>query len=155
MALFNRRVAVAAAAVLVVMTGGVWAHGEATGVVKERMDMMKSMGDAMKALKPMVTGGGEVDRKAVADHAATIAGHAETIPAKFPEGSLQGVSEAKPEIWTEWDDFTSDAEELKTAARELEQAAGSAEPGTLRDRFVAVAKTCRDCHGEFRKDEDK
>jgi cytochrome c556 len=41
----------------------------------------------------------------------------------FPEGSLEGVTYAKPEIWSDWQDFAALAEELKTYADALAVAA--------------------------------
>ncbi len=40
-----------------------------------------------------------------------------------PEGSLEGVTYARPEIWSDWQDFAALAEELKTYADALAVAA--------------------------------
>ena len=130
--------------------GGVLAHGGAEGVVKERMDLMKSLGASMKTLKDQVMGSGEADRTAVAREAAAIATHAEGITSKFPKGSLEGPSEAKPEIWTRWADFEAAAEDLATAARQLEMTAEAGDGPALKASFGAVAKSCGSCHQEFR-----
>jgi len=60
----------------------------------------------------------------VSEGASVIAGHAgETMLSLFPEGSLEGVTYAKPEIWSDWQDFAALAEELKTYADALAVAA--------------------------------
>ena len=45
-----------AALVLVLASGTVYAHRGATGIVKKRMDVMVSLGSAMKALTAMMRG---------------------------------------------------------------------------------------------------
>ena len=143
----KRQGTILAAALLIVATGGgVLAHGGATGVVKERMDLMSALGDSMKALKSEVMGGAP-DRDAVARQAARIVDHVEALPDKFPEGSVEAPSEAKPAIWERWSDFEESADALSAAARELAETADSA---ALRARFAAVGKTCSSCHSDFR-----
>jgi len=147
----QRRAMIAMAALVVLLTGGgVLAHGGATGVVKERMDMMSALGDSMKALKGLVMGAGEPDRAAIAREAAAIGGHAETMPAKFPEGSLLGPSEARPEIWTRWPEFETASGDLASAARGLEKTAASGDGPAMQAGFAAIAKTCAACHRAFR-----
>lgn len=100
------------------------AHAGATGVVKERMDAMKSMGDAIKAIKPMMSGEAEYDAATVRDAAQTIERlSGKTMTGKFPEGSTGHPSEAKPEIWSDWERFQALAEDLAVAARGLGLAA--------------------------------
>lgn len=140
------------AAVLLILAtcGGVFAHGGATGVVKERMDLMSTLGDSMKALKGQVMGSGEPDRAAIAREAARIAEHADGLTDKFPEGSLEGPSEAHPEIWSRWDEFAEAADALVVTAREMAEEAHAAEPATLRTHFAAIGKACAACHRDFR-----
>ncbi len=147
-----RRTGWIAAATLAVLvaSGGVFAHGGAEGVVKERMDLMKALGESMKAVKGQVMGTSEPDRTTITREAAAIATHAEAITSKFPEGSLEGPSEAKPEIWTRWADFEAAAEDLATAARQLEMTAESGDGPALQAGFAALAKSCGSCHRAFR-----
>jgi len=111
------------------LSAGAWAHSGAMGVVKERMDAMKAMGDAVKRIKPMMSGEAEYDPAAVRAAAREIAedsGAALTL--KFPEGSEGGVSEALPAIWSDRARFEALARDLETTARGLERAAGNGRP---------------------------
>ncbi|WP_068117886.1 c-type cytochrome [Tropicimonas marinistellae] len=100
------------------------AHGGATGVVKERMDGMSAMADVMKALAPMMQGTVAYDADAVRAGAAKIAEHSgEALTSKFPEGTDGMPSEAKPEIWQDWDAFSGLAQQLEIFAKGLERAA--------------------------------
>lgn len=142
---------IAAAALAVLMaSGGVLAHGGAEGVVKERMDLMEALGESMKVLKGQIMSGGEPDRTTIVREAAAIAGHAEVMTAKFPDGSLEGPTEARPEIWTRWADFEAAAEDLATAARQLETAAEAGDDPALQASFAGLAKSCGACHRAFR-----
>ncbi|XWN33057.1 MAG: cytochrome c [Devosia sp.] len=100
------------------------AHTGATGVVKERMDQMMAIGDANKALRAMFSGETPYDAVVVAQSAQTIRGHAgEALISLFPEGSLDGPTEAKPEIWENWDEFVTLANRLEHVAEGLARAA--------------------------------
>ncbi len=102
----------------------VFAHGGATGVVKERMDAMGRMGKASKALKQIMQGKVAYDADVVREQAAIIKDHAGDVLTKaFPEGSLMAPTEAKPEIWKDWDRFVSLSSQLETLAEGLGLAA--------------------------------
>lgn len=96
------------------------AHEGATGVVKERMDAMKSMGEAIKQIKPMMTGEAAYDAEAIRAAAEAIAAEAGgAMTGKFPEGSNAHPSEADPKLWDEWARFEEMAAHLEIAARGL------------------------------------
>lgn len=100
------------------------AHTGASGVVLDRMKGMSAMKDTVAELAPMMQGTVPYDTFAVSEGASVIAGHAgQTMLSLFPEGSLEGVTYAKPEIWAEWQQFAALAEELKTYADALAEAA--------------------------------
>ena len=116
----------AATAAISIITGvlAAYAHTGATGVYKERMDAMGDMGDVVKRLSAMMRGETAYDADAVKAGAKTIRSHAgSTMTGLFPEGSAHPPSEAKPEIWSDWDAFTALANQLETFAQGLEGAA--------------------------------
>lgn len=103
---------------------GALAHGGATGIVKERMDAMGVMGKAVKAITEMMRGEKEYSADAVREGAKIIKSHAgDSMTKLFPEGSTQKPTEARPEIWSNWDEFKALADQLLTLADGLEQAA--------------------------------
>ncbi|MBO9463226.1 MULTISPECIES: cytochrome c [Stappiaceae] len=100
------------------------AHGGATGVVKERMDAMGEMGDVMKSLSSIMRGDKGYDAAAVRSGAEAIQSHSgEALTKLFPEHSIEGSSEAKPEIWSNWQEFKSLADQLDLFAAALGQGA--------------------------------
>ena len=102
----------------------VWAHGSATGIVKERMDGMVAMSKATKAITPMMRGNVEYNAEAIRDYARTIEEHAgEAMTKLFPEGSGGMPSEAKDDVWTDWEQFEVLAMQLANLGKGLAQAA--------------------------------
>ena len=102
----------------------VWAHGGATGIVKERMDGMVAMSKATKAITPMMRGNVEYNAEAIREYARTIEEHAgEAMTKLFPEGSGGMPSEAKDDVWTDWEQFEVLAMQLESLGKGLGQAA--------------------------------
>lgn len=144
---------------LAVAVGGttslVYAHSGAMGVVKERMELMKGMGDAMKTMGAMFKGQADYDPAVVAEKAAYLADHANKIPDLTPEGSNENPSEALPIIWQEWDGYVESSELLGTeGAKLVEIANNGAEERAAKIQFAKVSKTCGTCHEKYRKPKD-
>ena len=111
------------------------AHAGATGIVLERMNGMTAMRDIIGELAPMMQGEVPYDAFTVSEGGDIIAKHAgETMLALFPDGSLEGVTYAKPEIWAKWQDFANLAEELRVGAEAMSKAA----PNGLEPAVVAA-----------------
>ena len=129
------------------------AHSGAKGIVKERMDAMKEMQQAMKALNAMLSGEQTMNREAAAGHAAVIHTRAGgTMTSQFPPGSLDHPSEALPSIWEEWPEFERQAADLEQDASALLEALGKSGAGRgWEDQFKRVAASCKSCHDDFKK----
>ena len=110
--------------------GLVSAHTGAMGVVKERMALMKDSGEATKALADMMRGKTAYEAEDVRSLAERIASHGgEALTEKFPEGSLDPPTEARPEIWEEWSRFEDLADQMKRYALALAEAADNPRAG--------------------------
>lgn len=129
--------------------GLVAAHQGASGIVKERMDAMKAIADATKALSQMIRGQAAFDATRAVAAAATIESHADDFDRLFPEGSTDHPSEALPAIWQDWEAFSELADELVQGAADLAASAGDG-PDGIRPSFAVVAGTCKSCHERFR-----
>ena len=133
-----------------------FAHEGATGVVRERMEHMRSVKAAMKELASIFKGKVAYDADTVLRNALQLSAKGgEAMTQLFPEGSIEGPSEALPVIWTDWERFTAGARELEVSAALLAEAAANPRDGTAKDpvkAFSRVAGTCRGCHEDFRKD---
>jgi cytochrome c556 len=111
-----------------------------------RKDLMKSFGGAAKALGGMA--GGEVAYDAAAAEAAKaalVAGAAD-IAAKFEMQAEDPASEAKPDVWTNWEDFLAKAKMLGDAGAALDVASLDG----IKAGMGAIGGSCKDCHTTYR-----
>ena len=137
--------------VLLGLGGLALAHSDATGVVKQRMELMKSIAEQMKTVGKMIKGESEFDADQVATAARTIVLHAEKIPDMFPEGPVEPPSEALPAIWQDWEAFLQLTSDMKVQAGDLSAVAeNGADLNDIRLQFAAVGKTCSACHKDYR-----
>jgi len=132
-----------------------FAHGKATGIVKERMDRMVEIGGAMKILRAELLFADTPAIARVAQAARAIEDRAGTAMTRlFPEGTTMH-SEALPSVWTDSARFAALADDLRLHAAAL---ADTAKKGTgeaaLRERFEAVNGTCKACHDDFRLEKE-
>ena len=106
-------------------------HGNATGIVGDRMMAMMMLSEQIKLLTPMFERSGALDEQAIRSAAAMIEMHGgQAMTSLFPEGSLDPPSEARPEIWERWEEFEKLANKIQTLGRELALSASAAEPDT-------------------------
>ncbi len=121
-------------------SGAASGHEGASGIVLERMEAMTVMAKSVKTIKAALGN----DAGAVRQAAQAIEQRAGVhMTALFPEGEHDGMSEAKPVIWTEWPEFTASAVALADAARSL---AAEQTPAA----FKALVSACGGCHAKFR-----
>jgi cytochrome c556 len=122
-------------------------HEHATGVVRERMELMTDMGQRLLAMSKLLRANKDLDR--IAADARTLNGLTAKIPADFPPGSTQFPTAAKPAVWQQWDDFVIKAKKLQTELEKL-STISPADGNALREQFRAVALACDGCHDKYR-----
>jgi len=149
----NRRRAVLGACLLIAaFTAHSLAHEGAKGVVKKRMDLMKSQQKAMKVIGDMAKGEKRFDAAKAAKAAHDLEETTKQIPELFPKGSNGHPSEALDVIWTEWDRFTGDAKDAEAAAKALAVEFEASGDG-WKDGFKKMTEACKSCHESFRAEE--
>jgi cytochrome c556 len=123
------------------------AHEHATGVVKDRMELMEGMAKRMKAIRE------RIDRKrdlpAIKADAAAIAEGAPHIVHLFPSGSTQRPTDARAIIWQNWPDFERLAKALEVESQKLAGMDGS-DLAAISAQERAVSQTCAGCHEKYR-----
>jgi cytochrome c556 len=135
-------------AVLLALVAHGAAHEGATGVAKQRMDLMEAMSRETKAMAPLVRDGAAAS--VILAHAATLRALTDHVAHLFPPGSGGGVTAAAPAIWQRWPAFEAKAADLQRSATALAATSPAAPPDLLRERFSAVTTHCADCHKAFR-----
>jgi len=122
-------------------------HEHATGVVRDRMELMTDMGKRLLAISKRLRANKELDR--IAPDARAIRDASGKITSQFPPGSTQSPTAAKPVVWQQWDDFGEKAKKLQTEAEKLSTTSPS-DGDALRKQFRAVAYACDGCHETYR-----
>ena len=132
------------------------ASAEQMAAVKERQELMKSIGGNMKTVVDFLKESKGTAAEAQAA-AAKIGELAKAIPAAFEtEASLDemdavGKNRSKPEIWLNWDGFVEDAETLEDRAAALATAFDGGDAGAIQAAFGVMGKEgCGGCHQDFR-----
>ena len=131
-----------------ILAGGVALAGGATDPdAKMRQDLMGDNGAAMKVLGGMASGDVAFDAVAAAAALKSLVDDAAAIPVAFKnQGAADPKSAAKPEIWTNWDDFLQNAAALGTAAAAVDATSLDG----LKAGLGAVGGTCKECHTEYK-----
>ena len=131
------------------------AHQGATGIVLERMELMKSMENEMKALRRILLDEQPVEPGAVQVHAQTLHKASRGIATRFPMGSADPHSHALPAVWERPEEFRLLAARLDVSTEELLRlASASADRQQLIAATKAVGSVCQSCHELFKKPED-
>lgn len=132
---------------LVLAAGIAYAQVEATDPdVIARKAQMKVHGGSAKVLGEMAGGKTAYDAAAAEAAKAALIEAAAQTEAHFTVNATDPASTAKPEIWTNWEDFLVKASALQDAAAALDTS--SAE--TIGAGMGAIGGACKDCHSTYR-----
>jgi cytochrome c556 len=142
---------VSSAAVAGLAVAGFVAVAVASGVIDERQDVMKANGDAMKALSAIAKNEAPFDPAVVQESGETIAAGLTEAKDLFPEGSADGDTRAKPEIWDDKADFDRRLDETVAAAQTL---AGVTEQADFMPALAELGNGCKGCHDQYQRPKD-
>jgi cytochrome c556 len=119
-------------------------------LVNERLDIMKGVSGALKALDKSAKSGkvGANDAGRASKAAASFKKFAKLFPAGTDSGVIK--TRAKPEIWKDWAKFDAQAAKLDSALTEVEKAAKAGDAAALGTAVKTAQGTCGGCHKPFR-----
>lgn len=128
----------------------IWAS-EVENAIDYRQGLMNVFSWNMKAMSKMMKGKVPFDQKVFAKHAhdLAIATMLDLLPG-FPEDSESELSDARPEIWMEFDDFEAKYKELGLAAGKLSEAATTGDKTSLGKALEITGKACKACHEKYK-----
>lgn len=122
-------------------------------VIHYRQSAMTMIGWNFGALAAMVKGKTAWDAQEFALHADRIAGLAPQVLEGFAKGSDKGATtDAKPGIWTNFDDFKSKYDDLLTQSKALSEVAHGSDAAAMKEQFKKTAQACKDCHEKYKSD---
>ena len=113
------------------------------------MDGMSAIAENMKVLGQMWKGATEFDADVARSATAAIAEHASATPGLFEANETDPKSEARPEIWSNFEDFTDKASELEVIA--IGVATSINDPSDLNAAMSALVANCKSCHSVYRE----
>ncbi|MES2665382.1 MAG: cytochrome c [Pseudomonadota bacterium] len=125
-----------------------YAKGERTDPdAKARAVVMQAVAANTKILGDMASGKTAFDAAAAEAAKAALVEASAKAPVAFKmQGAADPASEAKPEVWTNWEDFVKKANGLAAAATAID---ASTLDG-VKAGVGGVGGTCKDCHTTYR-----
>ena len=131
------------------------AADDPVNVIKFRQLLMKSIGAHMGSIAMVAKREVGYGPEQIEDHAASIALVANLISTAFKENAGQAAeTTAKDNIWTDWAGFEAKAEDLRTAAIALTEAAATGDAGTTGAAVGKLGGACGACHEVYRVKKD-
>ncbi len=121
--------------------------------IEYRSGLMEVMGWNMKRMGAVIKGKARYDQAAFARNARDLnaAAHLDML-AGFPEDSDDSdETEAKSEIWLDWENFTAKLDKLRKETDALARVSSGGDLNAIKARFANVGKACKGCHKEYRK----
>jgi cytochrome c556 len=132
-----------------VAASAVAAHqGVLNPVVKARMANMSAIAENVKTLGVMAKGGTAFDQFDAREAARRIAAHAAETPSLFEAPESAPQSEARPEIWENFEDFSNKAGALVEIAELL--STSITEQSDLAEAMRTLGASCKSCHADYR-----
>ena len=130
------------------------AAADVHNAIDYRKDVMLSMAAHLSALTELLGGGLELDERHVEIQATSLGLNAQLVSSLFPPGSDEGDTSALPGIWQRPEQFLNRAEAAEREGRNLVAAAGSGDREFMVQSLKRLADACRDCHRDFRHEEE-
>jgi cytochrome c556 len=155
-----RTIAILVAGAALIVSGGPVSAADPSPaeIIKARQEKLKDLGEQMKTIGGQAKGG-TLDRKVMADAAAKAVAYSKDLLTWFPKGTgpEAGVkTAAKPEIWTQADDFKAAGEKLPAETEMLAEVVTNGDTPAIFDQLRATGKACQGCHKQFRvKDKEE
>ena len=116
--------------------------------VKARTQAMSEISDNMRLLGSMLKGKTDFDLDVAKLAIQNIANLAANAPILFEIEAIDPHAEAKPEIWSNYEDFVDKAFTLETVA--VDASGSLTDQGGLKDVVISLGKTCKSCHSLYR-----
>ncbi|MEM0909844.1 MAG: cytochrome c [Pseudomonadota bacterium] len=133
---------------------GVKSEKQAENVVKFRQSLLQLVRSNMLPLGAMAKGRIPYDTEVMNINAMRIEQLGLMMEDYFtPNASSFDVSSnAKSEIWANFDDFTAKTSDLIVAAKSLQEVAAEGDERSFRGAIGKLGGTCKACHDEYKEE---
>ncbi len=144
-------------AVGLLLSMGVLAHAaesDPSEIIKYRKSVMKSQREHMAAALAIIQG--RVDFKdQLSDHVRSLEATTRNISSLFPQGSNVGDTGALGGVWDKHVEFQKRAKDAQQKSTALAKTVADGDTQNYELRFNELLDSCKSCHKEFRKKEEK
>ena len=124
---------------------------KAADVVHYRQDIMGVIGWNFAPMGAMVKNKTTWDPAAFAMRAERLQFLSTQVLEGFPNASTGGVeTDAKADIWNNFDDFKSKLSDLIAEAKTLNETAKTGDETKMKDQFKKTAEACKACHEKYK-----
>lgn len=123
-------------------------------VITYRQKVMQSIGANIGAVSDVLKHSLPHEQN-IQVHAEQINRAARLIPSAFEENVSEGLTDAKPEVWEEWEEFKEYAADLESESAALAEVAAGGDPAEVGAQVKKVGDACKQCHDEFRKPKEE
>src|SRR5262245_35025879 len=137
-----------------ILTSAVIQAQEEEAFIQYRQKVMASNGANMGAIGDILKNKLPYQNHIIV-HAQEIQRMATLIPDAFKKDIATGKTDAKPEIWKEWDKFTADANAMEREAAELAKVAQSGNMEAISAKVKKLSDACGSCHKPYRKPKEE
>lgn len=127
---------------------------EDEALTQYRQKVMTSQGTSMGAMNDILKNKLPFPNHIVA-HAQDIQRMTVLIPDAFKKEITAGKTDAKPEIWKEWDKFVTAAEALGQEAAKLAEVVQKNDMEAITAQVKKVGDACGTCHKPYRKPKEE
>ena len=120
-------------------------------VIRYRQSAMAMVGWNFVPLGAMVKGKTPFDAKEFSRRADRLEFLGPQLLEGFSKGSDTGAeTDAKPEIWTAFDDFQAKLDDYVNESRKLAEVARNGSESDMKEQFKKTAESCKACHDKYR-----
>jgi cytochrome c556 len=124
------------------------------GYIAYRQELMEGIGADIGAIGDILKYGLPLTENIVG-HAESLSRHADLIVPAFEKRVVEGPTDAKAEIWDDFDAFKKATADYKAAAEKLADVARGGDAGAIGAQVKEVGKTCGGCHQPYRKPKEQ
>jgi cytochrome c556 len=139
-------------AVIVPLTNALAQNDEA--YIENRQKVMQAQGANMGAISGIVKNKLPFQHH-IATHAREIQWSSTLIADAFRKQITEGKTDAKPEIWKEWDKFLAAAKELEQESDKLAEVAQGNDMEAIEAQVKKLGGACGNCHKPYRKPKEE
>lgn len=115
--------------------------------VKDRRALMQGQKAALTTLSDMVAGRTLFDARLAKAARRDLISSTGRIAKRFRKHRMEPNSHARPEIWTQWQDFGQRADTARLTAKQI----NSRSLAGLRRSLPAMMQACQSCHQSYRR----